>query len=107
MKGWGDYMKAVNIEWDADSYEELGKLPQEIGIPSEITDLDEVSDYLSDITGYCHKGFDIETVEDTPQDVCPICGTLFPTDDSLDFIPAEEIHFCYHCGARMDKEVEV
>lgn len=97
-------MKAVNIKWDADSYEELDQLPQEIEIPSEITDFDEVSDYLSDITGYWHKGFDI--VADSPKNVCPICGTLFPTDDSLDFIPAEEIRFCYHCGARMDKEAE-
>lgn len=35
------------------------------------------------------------------EDVCPICGTLFPTDDRMDFIPVAEIKFCYSCGAKI------
>ena len=51
------YSKAVSIEWDADSEEDLKSLPTEIDIPPELTDIDEISDYLSDLTGFCHKGF--------------------------------------------------
>ena len=51
------YQKAVSIEWDADSEEDLKSLPTEIDIPPELTDIDEISDYLSDLTGFCHKGF--------------------------------------------------
>lgn len=35
------------------------------------------------------------------EDICPICGTLFPTDDRIDYIPIEEVKFCYSCGARV------
>lgn len=35
------------------------------------------------------------------RDACPICGTLFPTDEKTDYIPVEEINFCYHCGAKV------
>ena len=49
--------KAVSIEWDVDSEEDLKLLPTEIDIPPELTDIDEISDYLSDLTGFCHKGF--------------------------------------------------
>ncbi len=51
-------MKAVNIEWDTDG--ENIPLPNEIEIPSNITDEDEISDYITDITGFCHKGFSIK-----------------------------------------------
>ena len=51
------YKKAVSIEWDVDSEENLESLPTEIDIPPELTDIDEISDYLSDLTGFCHKGF--------------------------------------------------
>lgn len=51
-------MKAVNIVWDTD-----GKnitLPTEIEIPDDIADdEDEISDYITDQTGFCHYGFDI------------------------------------------------
>lgn len=53
-------MKAVNIIWDVDSKDDLEFLPQEINIPDGMTDEDEISDYLSDTTGYCHKGFELE-----------------------------------------------
>lgn len=60
-------MKAVNIKWDldADEYteeenEELrATLPTEIEIPEGMTDEDEISDWLSDETGFCHDGFEL------------------------------------------------
>jgi hypothetical protein len=50
-------MKAINIIWDCegDNY-----LSTEIEIPEGMTDEEEISDYLSDVTGYCHKGFCLE-----------------------------------------------
>ena len=51
-------MKAINIKWDVDYEEELENLPTEIDIPNNI-DIDAISDYLSDITGFCHYGFEL------------------------------------------------
>lgn len=53
-------MKAVGIIWDVDYEEDLELLPKEIEIPDWMMDEDEISDYLSDTTGYCHKGFYLE-----------------------------------------------
>ena len=52
-------MKAINILWDTDG-EEVN-LSNEIEIPDWIdeNDDDEISDYLSDVTGFCHFGFEI------------------------------------------------
>lgn len=62
-------MKATNIEWDtndkewrdtitADLVNELMyNLPSEIEIPADMTDKDEISDYITNMTGFCHKGF--------------------------------------------------
>lgn len=57
-------MKAVNIKWDIDyAYDEdldtLQMLPTEIEIPEGMTDEDEITDYLSDVTGFCHEGYDL------------------------------------------------
>lgn len=53
-------MKAVNIQWDTDLYKELLELPKEIEIPSFIKeDEDAISNYISDVTGFCHKGFEL------------------------------------------------
>ena len=51
-------MKAINIIWDVDDEEELEFLPIEIGIPDGMED-DEISDYISDCTGFCHYGFEL------------------------------------------------
>ena len=56
----GFIMKAINIDWDVDHIEELETLPKEIIIPDGIEDLEDISDYISDKTGFCHLGFDIE-----------------------------------------------
>lgn len=31
-------------------------LPDEIKIPAGMTDTEEISDYITDATGFCHKG---------------------------------------------------
>lgn len=53
---------AVDIIWDTDGIPI--DLPRAIHIPEEITDEDEISDYLSDLTGYCHQGFELEETND-------------------------------------------
>lgn len=52
-------MKAINIIWDVDFEEELEGLPTEIEIPDGMEDEEEISDYLSDVTGFCHWGFEL------------------------------------------------
>ena len=47
---------AEMIEWDIDENDDI-ELPETIEIPEGITDEDEISDYLSEQTGYCHNGF--------------------------------------------------
>lgn len=60
-------MKAVKIRWDID-YDDNGDWPTEIEIPEnvvkEATDEDRIddeviSDYITNLTGYCHQGFEI------------------------------------------------
>lgn len=61
-------MKAINILWSVDSEDELEMLPDEIEIPNEvIADAEDdddyqeaISDYISDVTGYCHCGFELD-----------------------------------------------
>ena len=50
---------AINIQWDVDDNEDLEHLPQKVKIPEGMTDDDEISDYLSDLTGFCHYGFSL------------------------------------------------
>ena len=52
-------MKAIHIQWDVDEPDELEGLPTEIQIPDSMEDEDEISDYLSDVTGFCHRGFQL------------------------------------------------
>ena len=57
-------MKAINIKWDIDENENdnidvLQMLPEEMEIPKYITDEEEISDWLSDETGFCHNGFEL------------------------------------------------
>lgn len=52
-------LKATNILWDTD-YDDDGELPTEIDIPEGMTDENEISDYLSEVTGYCHQGYVLE-----------------------------------------------
>ena len=51
-------MKATNTKWDTDGdMELLEELPTKIELPCGMTDEDEISDWLSDQTGFCHDGF--------------------------------------------------
>lgn len=50
---------AINIQWDVDSEEDLDSLPQRVILPEGMTDDDEIGDYLSDLTGFCHRGFSL------------------------------------------------
>lgn len=52
-------MKAINIDWDVDSEQEREDLPDEIEIPEGMTDIDDISDYISYITGFCHNSFEL------------------------------------------------
>ena len=51
-------MKAFDIIWDIDGEEIV--LLTEIEIPDGMTYEDEISDYLSDKTGFCHYGFKLK-----------------------------------------------
>ena len=63
-------LKAINIKWDTDGdLEVFDDLPAEMIIPKKLEDLykkdqedalEEISDWLSDETGFCHAGFEIE-----------------------------------------------
>lgn len=49
---------AVNIEWDTDGEDVF--LPIEMMLPywmNENTDREEISDWITEQTGYCHFGF--------------------------------------------------
>lgn len=52
-------MKANNIKWDVDNEEDKALLPTEIGLPDKMSDDEEISDYLSQVTGYCHYGYNL------------------------------------------------
>lgn len=53
-------LKATHIQWDTDG--EDVPLPMEIIVPDGMTDKDEISDYLSDQTWFCHTGFHLEHI---------------------------------------------
>lgn len=53
-------MKAINIQWNVDNHEDLEMLPKEIIIPDDIDgDDDTISDYISNVTGFCHTGYEL------------------------------------------------
>lgn len=55
-------MKAVGIKWDTDNDKALEEqLPKEMVIPEAVEKQghDAISDYLSDVTGFCHFGFNL------------------------------------------------
>lgn len=60
-------MKATKIIWDMED-EDIDvdhiDLPTEIEIPEGMEDEEEISDYITDATGFCHKGFVIADTEE-------------------------------------------
>ena len=54
-------MRAFNIKWDTDGdMDVLESLPKEMDIPEGMEDEEEISDYISDQTGWCHFGFKLD-----------------------------------------------
>lgn len=58
---------AYDIKWDTDdedmTQDEIDDLPKEIEIPEDIIDEEEISDYVSNYSGFCHGGFKIREEE--------------------------------------------
>ena len=49
----GNIMRAFNIKWDTDGdMDVLESLPKEMDIPEGMEDEEEISDYISDQTGW-------------------------------------------------------
>ena len=65
-------LKVINIKWDTDGDKEVfNNLATEMIVPDELEEmykkdkefaLEEISDWLSDETGFCHGTFEIEKV---------------------------------------------
>ena len=54
-------MRAFNIKWDTDGdMDVLESLPKEMDIPEGMEDEEEISDYISDQTGWGHFGFELD-----------------------------------------------
>lgn len=79
-------MKAINIIWDTDG--ENVTLPNEIEIPNTMIELEAISDYITDETGFCHKGFELDY--NGMEIYCPDCGT----EITVEFNTAR----CDECG---------
>ena len=57
----GNIRRAFNIKWDTDGdMDVLESLPKEMDIPEGMEDEEEISDYISDQTGWCHFGFELD-----------------------------------------------
>lgn len=84
-------LRAVDIEWDVDlEGMEKPDLLSEVEIPEGMDDPDEISDYLSDLTGFCHFGFRL--VGDDGEG----CETE-ETNDAFD-----DYNYCYECSGYGD-----
>ena len=85
-------MRAINIKWDIDGNIPLGEiphLPTEVEIPSEITDLDDAVDWLSDEYGFCIISLRFEEDEEL---TCPYClGTMIADSKN-------GLNRCLECG---------
>ena len=92
---------AHDIRWDTDGDMKLFKtLPQEIEIPEDVWEDydngndDAISDYVSDVTGFCHYGFEVRTEnikEEKNMNNISIydriqLGDIFHNDNGTDYI---------------------
>lgn len=88
-------LKAINIKWDTDGdMEVLNELPTEMIIPNELEELykkdreyalEEISDWLSDETGFCHDGFEVVseiTKESVENDLYDFFNNKMETGDA-------------------------
>ena len=90
-------LKAINIKWDTDGDKEVfNEFPTEMIIPDELEEmykkdkefaLEEISDWLSDETGFCHGGFEIEreiTKESVENELYDFFNDKMKTGDAPD-----------------------
>lgn len=90
-------LKAINIKWDTDGDEEvLQDLPTEMIIPDYLEDwyssdreyvMEEISDWLSEETGFCHDGFGIVkevTKESVEEELFDFLTSKMETGDAPD-----------------------
>lgn len=90
-------LKAINIKWDTDGdMEVLNELPTEMIIPNELEELykkdkeytlEEISDWLSDETGFCHDGFEVVkeiTKESVENDLYDFFNDKMKTGDATE-----------------------
>lgn len=88
-------LKAINIKWDTDGDKEmLNELPTEMIISDELEEmykkdkeyaLEEISDWLSDETGFCHAGFELKkmiTKESVENELYDFFNDKMETDDA-------------------------
>lgn len=107
-------MRAINIEWDTDGNQEVFEdLPKEIEIPEWMTDEDQISDYLTDKTGFCHLGFvlegdaDDENVSlDEKSAICEKCGHDLGLHNDV-FQAFGEFVVCPSCSHIVDVNEEI
>lgn len=61
---------AYDIQWETDYEEDKDNLPTEIEIPDNITEESDITEYLSNVTGYLHNGYKLKTesIEDGVQE---------------------------------------
>lgn len=90
-------LKAINIKWDTDGDEKvLQDLPTEMIIPDELAEyysadreyvMEEISDWLSEETGFCHDGFEIVkevTKESVEEELFNFLTSKMETGDAPD-----------------------
>lgn len=98
-------LKAINIKWDTDGdMEVFNELPTEMIIPDELEKmykkdkefaLEEISDWLSDETGFCHDGFEIEkeiTKESVENDLYDFFNDKMETGDAPEIKFVSVVH---------------
>jgi hypothetical protein len=90
-------LKAINIKWDTDGdMEVFNELPTEMIILNELEEmykkdreyaLEEISDWLSEETGFCHDGFEIVkevTKESVEEELYDFFNDKMKTGDAPD-----------------------
>lgn len=107
-------LKAINIMWDTDGDNEIFEsLPKEMFIPDELEimyeknkeyALDEISDWLSDETGFCHGGFEV-VKEITKESVENELYDFF--NDKMETGEAPEIEWVRHLVVTMDNGIVI
>ena len=95
-------MYATHIQWDTDGNDEIREqLPQTIPIPNGMTDEEAISDYLSDQTGFCHKGFQLAETPNVKPFTRKLAKTIVAKVEKAESLTTEndKVHaYCNCCG---------